>query len=112
VVQESLTNTRKHGGLAAAATVTMTYEPDGLLLQMTDDGLGAAAAPDGIGHGLTGMRERIEMYGGTVQAGPLPAGGYKVTARLPYASAGTAEPAISGVTLPDERAGSRSESTA
>ncbi|MGA8459122.1 MAG: histidine kinase, partial [Streptosporangiaceae bacterium] len=112
VVQESLTNTRKHGGLAAAATVTMTYEPDGLLLQMTDDGLGAAAAPDGIGHGLTGMRERIEMYGGTVQAGPLPAGGYKVTARLPYASAGTGEPAISGVPLPDERAGSRSESTA
>ena len=112
VVQESLTNTRKHGGLAAAATITMTYEPDGLLLQMTDDGLGAAAAPDGIGHGLTGMRERIEMYGGTVQAGPLPAGGYKVTARLPYASAGASEPAISGVPLPDERAGSRSESTA
>jgi signal transduction histidine kinase len=112
VVQESLTNTRKHGGLAAAATIMMTYEPDGLLLQMTDDGLGAAAAPDGIGHGLTGMRERIEMYGGTVQAGPLPAGGYKVTARLPYASAGTGEPAISGVTLPDEPAGSRSESTA
>jgi len=112
VVQESLTNTRKHGGLAAAATITMTYEPDGLLLQMTDDGLGAAAAPDGIGHGLTGMRERIEMYGGTVQAGPLPAGGYKVTARLPYASAGTGEPVISGVTLPGERAGSRSESTA
>jgi signal transduction histidine kinase len=112
VVQESLTNTRKHGGLAAAATITMTYEPDGLLLQMTDDGLGAAAAPDGIGHGLTGMRERIEMYGGTVQAGPLPAGGYKVTARLPYASAGAGEPAISRVPLPDERAGSRSESTA
>jgi signal transduction histidine kinase len=84
VVQESLTNTRKHGGLAAAATVTMTYEPDGLLLQMTDDGLGAAAAPDGVGHGLTGMRERIAMYGGTVQAGPLTAGGYEVTARLPY----------------------------
>jgi signal transduction histidine kinase len=112
VVQESLTNTRKHGGLAAAATVTMTYEPDGLLLQMTDNGLGAAAAPDGIGHGLTGMRERIEMYGGTVQAGPLPAGGYRVTARLPYASAGTGEPAITAITLPDERAGSRSESTA
>ncbi len=95
VVQESLTNTRKHGGLAAAATVTMSYEPDGLQLRMTDDGLGAAAASDGSGHGLTGMRERIEMYGGTVQAGPLPGGGYQVTARLPYADAGTGEPARS-----------------
>jgi signal transduction histidine kinase len=93
VVQESLTNTRKHGGLAAAAAITMTYEPDGLLMRMTDDGLGGAAASDGIGHGLTGMRERIEMYGGTVQAGPLPDGGYQVTARLPYASAGATEPA-------------------
>jgi signal transduction histidine kinase len=101
VVQESLTNTRKHGGLAAAATITMSYELDGLLLRMTDDGLGAAAAPDGVGHGLTGMRERIEMYGGTVQAGPLPGGGYQVTARMPYASAGAGEPARS-----------RSESTA
>jgi len=101
VVQESLTNTRKHGGLAAAATVTMTYEPDGLLLQMTDDGLGAAAALDEVGHGLTGMRERIEMYGGTVQAGPLPAGGYEVTARLPYASAGAGEPVLNGTGRPN-----------
>jgi signal transduction histidine kinase len=88
VVQESLTNTRKHGGLAAAAAVTMSYEPDGLLLQVTDDGLGGAApAAEGTGHGLTGMRERIEMYGGTVRAGPLPGEGYQVTARLPYACA-------------------------
>jgi signal transduction histidine kinase len=83
VVQESLTNTRKHGGLAAAARVALRYEPDGLMLQVTDDGLGAAAPSDGPGHGLTGMRERIEMYGGTVQAGPRPGGGYQVTARLP-----------------------------
>jgi signal transduction histidine kinase len=83
VVQESLTNTRKHGGLAAAAAVTLRYEPEALVLQVTDDGLGAAAGGDGPGHGLTGMRERIEMYGGTVQAGPLPGGGYQVTARLP-----------------------------
>jgi len=101
VLQESLTNTRKHGGLAAAAAITMSYEPDGLLLRMTDDGLGGAAGSDGIGHGLTGMRERIEMYGGTVQAGPLPDAGYQVTARLPYTSAGAGEPV-----------GSRSESTA
>jgi signal transduction histidine kinase len=107
VVQESLTNTRKHGGLAAAAAVTMSYEPDALLLQMTDDGLGAAAAPDGIGHGLTGMRERIEMYGGTVQAGPLPGGGYQVTARLPYAVAGTGEPARNGAAPAGDRAADR-----
>jgi signal transduction histidine kinase len=93
VVQESLTNTRKHGGLAAAASVTMSYEPDGLLLRMTDDGLGAASGSDGSGHGLTGMRERIQMYGGTVQAGPLPGGGYQVTARIPYTSAAASEPA-------------------
>jgi signal transduction histidine kinase len=83
VVQESLTNTRKHGGLAAAAAVILRYEPNGLLLQVTDDGLGAAAPADGPGHGQTGMRERIEMYGGTVQVGPLPGGGYRVTAWLP-----------------------------
>jgi signal transduction histidine kinase len=85
VVQESLTNTRKHGGLAAAAAVTLRYEPEGLLLQVTDDGLGAAAAAEGPGHGLAGMRERVEMYGGHVRAGPLPGGGYQVTARLPAA---------------------------
>jgi len=83
VVQESLTNTRKHGGPAASADVVLAYQPDGLLLQVTDNGLGAAAAADGTGHGLTGMRERVEMYGGTVRAGPLRAGGYQVIARLP-----------------------------
>jgi signal transduction histidine kinase len=93
VVQESLTNTRKHGGLAAAAAVILRYEPDGLMLRVTDDGLAAAGpgtgpAADEPGHGLTGMRERIEMYGGTIQAGPLPGGGWQVTARLP----GTAAP--------------------
>ena len=87
VVQESLTNTRKHGGLAAAAAVSLRYEPDGLVLQVTDDGLGAAAPADGPGHGLTGMRERIGMYGGTIEAGPLPGGGYQVTARLPCTTA-------------------------
>jgi signal transduction histidine kinase len=85
-VQESLTNTRKHGGLAVAAAVTLRYEEDGLLVQVTDDGRSAApAAGEVAGHGLTGMRERIAMYGGTVQAGPLAGGGYQVSARLPFA---------------------------
>jgi len=103
VVQESLTNTRKHGGALAAAAVTLRYEPDGLVVQVTDDGGGETAPGEGTngrrgpapgeitgpGLGLTGMRERIEMYGGTVNAGPLPAGGYQVVARLPAAELGS-----------------------
>jgi signal transduction histidine kinase len=88
VVQESLTNTRKHGGGLAAAAVTLRYEPDGLVVQVTDDGKGESGQPDGAGHGLIGMRERIEMYGGSIEAGPLAAGGYQVTARLPAAEVG------------------------
>ena len=86
VVQESLTNTRKHAGLAASAAVTLRYEPGGLTVEVTDDGM-AAPAGDGGGHGLAGMRERIEMYGGSVHAGPLPGGGFRVLARLPCPAA-------------------------
>ncbi len=82
VVQESLTNTRKHAGLAATAAVTLRYEPDGLTVEVIDDGLGGSGEDTG-GHGLAGMRERIAMYRGTVTAGPLPGGGFGVTARLP-----------------------------
>jgi signal transduction histidine kinase len=82
VVQESLTNTRKHAGLAASAAVSLRYEPAGLTVEITDDGL-AIPSGDAGGHGLAGMRERIQMYGGTVEAGPLPAGGFRVLARLP-----------------------------
>jgi signal transduction histidine kinase len=85
VVQESLTNTRKHAGLAATAAVTLRYEPEGLTLEVTDDGMAPVSEQPG-GHGLAGMRERIAMYGGTVQAGPLPGGGFGVTAHLPCPS--------------------------
>jgi signal transduction histidine kinase len=85
VVQESLTNTRKHAGLASAA-VTLAYERDGLIVQVTDDGM-VPAGSGPAGHGLTGMRERIEMYGGTVSAGPLPGGGFRVRAWLPCPAA-------------------------
>jgi signal transduction histidine kinase len=82
VVQESLTNTRKHAGLAASAAVRLRYEPDGLTVEVTDDGL-ASPTPGSGGHGLAGLRERIEMYGGTVRAGPLAGGGFGVVAHLP-----------------------------
>jgi signal transduction histidine kinase len=85
VVQESLTNTRKHAGLAATAAVTLRYEPEGLTLEVTDDGMAPVSEQPG-GHGLAGMRERIALYGGTVQAGRLPSGGFGVTAHLPCPS--------------------------
>ena len=87
VVQESLTNTRKHAGLAATAAVALRYEPDALVVEVTDDGLGLTSET-AAGHGLAGMRERIAMYGGTVTAGPLPGGGFRVTALLPCPAAG------------------------
>jgi len=96
VVQESLTNTRKHGGLAASAAVTLRYEPDGLTVEVIDDGI-ASPASEPAGHGLAGMRERIAMYGGTVQAGPLAGGGFGVTAHLPCPVAADARGAGHGV---------------
>src|SRR5215475_12593949 len=105
IVQESLTNTRKHGGPRATAQVTLRYLEDALLLRITDDGRGAAAASDGAGHGLTGMRERVAIYGGWVQAGPRPAGGYQVTARLPLTpTPPAAAPASPALTSPAPRA--------
>ena len=92
IVQESLTNTRKHAGPRACATVTLRYCTDALMLTIADDGRGAAAVTGGGGHGLTGMRERVALYGGTLTAGPRPGGGFEVTALLPLTAA-QAQPA-------------------
>jgi signal transduction histidine kinase len=86
IIQESLTNTRKHAGPGARASVLLRYNPAAVELAVTDNGLGRAAASDGAGHGLTGMRERAAMYGGSVLAGPGPDGGFQVTALLPIAA--------------------------
>jgi signal transduction histidine kinase len=86
IVQEALTNTLKHGG-PAAAEVHIRYADDAVLLEVLDDGRGAAADPaepgPGQGHGLMGMRERVEVFGGDLQTGPRPGGGFMVKARLP-----------------------------
>jgi signal transduction histidine kinase len=86
IVQEALTNVRKHAGHGAAVEVTLSYGADDLLVRIADDGSSGAAVSqpaDTTGHGLAGMRERAAMYGGTVQAGPRPGGGFQVTAELP-----------------------------
>jgi signal transduction histidine kinase len=83
IAQEALTNVMKHAGPGAAATVTERWLADRIELAVADDGRGASAVGDGEGHGLIGMRERAEMLGGTLRAGPGPTGGFLVTARLP-----------------------------
>ena len=84
-VQEALTNVLKHAGPQARAIVQLAYTGQSLHMQVTDDGRGAAAT-HGDGHGLAGMRERLVMYGGRVDAGPATGGGWRVAADLPYAN--------------------------
>lgn len=89
IVQEALTNSRKHGGPDVGASVRLVYFDDGLGLLVEDDGRGAAhelyedGGADGRGHGLIGMRERVGMVGGTLDAGPRPGGGFRISALLP-----------------------------
>ncbi len=84
IVQEALTNALKHAG-PAQARVSLRYNPDGLDIEVADDGSGTGNG-DGGGHGLVGIRERVSVYGGEIDAGPQADGGYAVRARLPYAS--------------------------
>jgi signal transduction histidine kinase len=86
IVQESLTNTRKHGGLGVSARVALHYGETELRMMVSDSGLGVAALTDGKGNGLIGMRERVAMYGGALVAGPGRggSGGFEVEAILPY----------------------------
>ena len=85
IAQEALTNVVKHAG-PAHVEVRICYGPDELELEVVDDGRGAASGLEAIGggHGLVGMRERVELYGGSLSTGPSPGGGYRVMARLPY----------------------------
>lgn len=81
IVQESLTNALRHSG-ACRAEVVLRYTSDRLDLRVTDDGRGDAG-PGGTGHGVTGMRERAGLLGGTLQAGSLDGKGFEVRATLP-----------------------------
>ncbi|MBO8189574.1 sensor histidine kinase [Streptomyces spirodelae] len=93
IVQEALTNTRKHGGPHVGATVQLCYRDDELCVLAEDDGRGAQrelyeeGGADGLGHGLIGMRERVGMVGGALEAGPRSGGGFRVRADLPLKGA-------------------------
>ena len=81
-MQEALTNVARHAG-GASTEVTIRYGDAALELLVVDAG-GAAANGRGSGHGLVGMRERAALFGGTLDAGPVPGGGFRVHAVLPY----------------------------
>lgn len=89
VVQESLTNVLRHAG-RATAEVRVEYQPGEIVLEVLDDGSGPGAGAAGGGHGQIGMRERVAVWGGTLDTGPHAEGGYRVAARLPYQKEGTA----------------------
>jgi signal transduction histidine kinase len=84
VIQESLTNTRKHAG-CDTAVVRLGYAPGALRLAVEDDGKAATRRGRRVtdGHGIVGMRERVAALGGRLSAGPGPEGGYRVFAELP-----------------------------
>jgi signal transduction histidine kinase len=83
IVQEALTNVRKHAG-PVATTVTVAWAEDALELTVRDHGHGAAGPPrSGEGHGLIGMRERVRLLGGELHTGPTNGGGFEVRAVLP-----------------------------
>ncbi len=82
IVQEALTNVRKHAGPSATATVTVAVT-DEVAVTVEDDGRGASSPGDSRGLGLVGMRERVVVHDGTLEAGPRPGGGFRVSARIP-----------------------------
>ena len=83
IVQEALTNVVRHAR-AQCAKVQLDVERGVLHVVVTDDGIGGNGGKRPGGHGLVGMRERVAIYGGSLDVGPAPGGGYRVAATLPY----------------------------
>ena len=86
IVQESLTNIRRHAGPVSAVDVHLERLDAGVRIHIVDDGRGAAADDDGPGYGLVGMQERVDAIGGHLAAGWRVGGGWSVTADLPQSA--------------------------
>jgi signal transduction histidine kinase len=82
IVQESLTNVIKHAS-AQRAEVDLDFEGEALVVTVSDDGVTNGSSSGGTGQGLVGMRERVAVLGGSLDAGPRATGGFAVRARLP-----------------------------
>jgi signal transduction histidine kinase len=89
ILQEALTNVLKHAGPEPTVAVVRRWTADRLVIEVTDDGRGAASAPPapGGGLGLVGMRERVGLFDGELHAGPRDGGGFRVRAELPLTTA-------------------------
>jgi signal transduction histidine kinase len=85
ILQESITNVIRHAG-PTRVTVALAHGADDLTIRVSDDGRGPADG-NGSGRGIQGMQERCELLGGELTAGPRPAGGFEVLARLPVVPA-------------------------
>jgi signal transduction histidine kinase len=82
IVQESLSNASQHAP-GAAVTVSVGHDAGAVLLRVANGPGGPSGSEHGPGHGLTGMRERVALLGGSLSAGPAPDGGFVVSAVLP-----------------------------
>jgi signal transduction histidine kinase len=105
IIQEALTNVVRHAGTGARCVVSVGYTDSDLVIRVTDDGGLPVALPSvsvaahGTGHGIIGMHERVHLCGGTFSAGPLPDGGFQVTAALPLPAVTTQVPPPAGPLL-------------
>ncbi len=87
ITQEALTNVLKHAGVGASANVRLSYDPANVEVEVSDDGPGTTGGVvTGTRKGLIGMRERVELFGGRFEAGPMEGGGFRVFAQLPLGS--------------------------
>ncbi|MCH1881877.1 histidine kinase [Agrococcus sp. ARC_14] len=98
VVQEALTNARKHAGATAQVDVRVRFLPGELEVEIADDGRGGGSGEHGAGAGVLGMRERIGALGGALEVGPRSRGGWLVRARVP-------SPPSAGLPSPERTSG-------